>query len=222
MTSQSLFREFDLETETVLTRKERERLARRDEILSAARKVFSERGFKNATLDEIAVAAEFGKGTLYNYFASKEDLFVSVIVWGVQHFQQFVEDAVNTRVSPREKIEAYIDAAFEFFKTNRHIFGVLVLERNNLARSLNDHLFNQVCAEEAGLLDYLSRLINDGIKKKVLKKFDPTKLAQALFGLIHSVFIHAVMQPTSYDLDGNIDVIKKVFFEGIAWNGEAL
>ncbi|NNE70602.1 MAG: helix-turn-helix transcriptional regulator, partial [Rhodothermales bacterium] len=48
------------------SRRERERLARRREILDAARTVFAERGFVGATLEEIASRAEFGKGTLYN------------------------------------------------------------------------------------------------------------------------------------------------------------
>ncbi|NIR53108.1 helix-turn-helix transcriptional regulator, partial [candidate division KSB1 bacterium] len=46
-----------MENQDKLPRKERERLARREEILDAARKVFSERGFERATLDEIAVVA---------------------------------------------------------------------------------------------------------------------------------------------------------------------
>jgi AcrR family transcriptional regulator len=209
-----------LETEIPLSRKERERLLRQGDILNAARKVFSERGFKNATLDEIAVLAEFGKGTIYNYFKSKEELFVSIIVSGIHRFQRFVEEAVVNQISPREKIEAYIDATFEFFKNNRQIFSILVLERTTLARSLNDDLFSQFCAEEAGLLSYLARLIAEGAKKKAFKKLDSEKIAEMLFGLIHSVFVRAVMQPESYDLDGNIAVIKNIFFEGIALNGQ--
>lgn len=208
-----------MEAEISLSRKERARLARQDEILNAARQVFSERGFKNATLDEIAEVAEFGKGTLYNYFKSKEELLVSIILRGIHHFQQFVEEAVTAQTSPRERVEAYIDAAFDFFKMNRQIFSILVLERTSLARSLNDDLFNQFCLEEAGLLDYLARLIGDGVKKKAFKKFDPTKAAEALFGLIHSIFIRAVTQPETYDLDGNVEVIKKIFFEGVAASG---
>jgi TetR/AcrR family transcriptional regulator, repressor of fatR-cypB operon len=65
--------------ETGIPRKERERQQRRTEILAAAREVFATRGFAEATLDEIADTAEFGKGTIYNYFANKDDLFRAVI-----------------------------------------------------------------------------------------------------------------------------------------------
>jgi AcrR family transcriptional regulator len=48
------------------SRRERERLARRREILEAARKVFAARGYEGSTLDEVAREAEFAKGTLYS------------------------------------------------------------------------------------------------------------------------------------------------------------
>jgi TetR/AcrR family transcriptional regulator, repressor of fatR-cypB operon len=66
--------------EKQLSRKERERLLRRNEIIAAAREVFALRGYNMATLDEIAEKAEFGKGTLYNYFDNKEQLFDAVIM----------------------------------------------------------------------------------------------------------------------------------------------
>ncbi|GIV59650.1 MAG: hypothetical protein KatS3mg043_0739 [Rhodothermaceae bacterium] len=55
-------------SETALPRRERERLMRRRAMLEAARAVFAEKGYLQATVDEIAQRAEFGKGTLYNYF----------------------------------------------------------------------------------------------------------------------------------------------------------
>lgn len=216
MTSQSTFMETTLQIENNLTRKERQRLARQDEILNAARQVFSQRGFKNATLDEIAVIAEFGKGTIYNYFKSKEELFVSVIVRGIHRFQQFVDEAVRTKGTTKEKLEAYIDATFTFFEQNRQIFSILELERNSLARSLNDEMFNKLCTEEAQLHDYLAKLLTDGIKKGVFKKFNVQKLAQSLFGLIHTTFTHAIREPESYDFKTDTKLIKQIFFEGIA------
>ena len=50
------------------TRRERERLSRRNAILEAAQKEFAEKGYAQAKLEDIAKRAEFGKGTLYNYF----------------------------------------------------------------------------------------------------------------------------------------------------------
>ena len=59
-------------------RKEREKEARKHAILEAAARVFSRKNFGEATLDEIAIDAELSKGTLYNYFKDKQDLFEKI------------------------------------------------------------------------------------------------------------------------------------------------
>ena len=60
-----------------LSRKQRERLRHRQEILDMALKLFSERGFHNVSMQQIAEASEFAVGTLYNFFQSKEMLLKS-------------------------------------------------------------------------------------------------------------------------------------------------
>jgi len=57
-------------------RREREREERREAILDAAERVFAEKGFLTATMDEIAAQAELSKGALYLYFKNKDELFL--------------------------------------------------------------------------------------------------------------------------------------------------
>lgn len=61
------------------SRRERERQRHRDEILSVALKLFSDKGFHDVSMQEIAAASEFATGTLYNFFASKEALFDDLV-----------------------------------------------------------------------------------------------------------------------------------------------
>ena len=65
-------------------RKEREKERRREEILDAAQRVFVEKGLTTATVDDIAMAAELSKGTLYLYFESKEDIYVALMMRGLR------------------------------------------------------------------------------------------------------------------------------------------
>jgi AcrR family transcriptional regulator len=64
---------------TTLTRKEKRTLARRNQILDAAAKVFAENGFQKSTTREIAEAADISEGTIYNYFENKDDLLLSLL-----------------------------------------------------------------------------------------------------------------------------------------------
>jgi len=61
----------------VISRRERKKIAARTQILSTAINLFSRRGFDAVTIDEIAESADVGKGTIYNYFATKEDIVVA-------------------------------------------------------------------------------------------------------------------------------------------------
>jgi AcrR family transcriptional regulator len=61
----------------VEARRERKKIAVRAQILSTAIDLFSRRGLEAVTIDEIAAAADVGKGTIYNYFATKEDIVVA-------------------------------------------------------------------------------------------------------------------------------------------------
>ena len=61
-----------------MSRKERETQLRRNIIIEAAEKLFLNQGYENTSMDEIAHASEFSKGTLYNYFNSKEDLYLAI------------------------------------------------------------------------------------------------------------------------------------------------
>jgi AcrR family transcriptional regulator len=57
---------------------------KRDRILSAAKAVFAQKGFSGAVISDIAVRADIGKGTVYEYFRSKEDLFFAVFEWFIE------------------------------------------------------------------------------------------------------------------------------------------
>jgi AcrR family transcriptional regulator len=90
-------------------RKERELQLRRQEILDAARKVFAEEGYFKATMSRIAARAEFGMGTLYQFFPSKQDLFISVILEEAESFVQGLKNTLSSAPSLREQLKAYIE-----------------------------------------------------------------------------------------------------------------
>ena len=63
-----------------LPRRERENLRQRGEILETALSLFSEKGYHNVSMQQIAKQAEFGVGTIYKFFANKQDLYKILIM----------------------------------------------------------------------------------------------------------------------------------------------
>jgi TetR/AcrR family transcriptional regulator len=90
------------------SRKTRERLGHRQEILAAALELFAKKGFYNVSMHEIAAAAEFATGTLYNFFASKEDLFFELLAACAEESLALILPSLDGPGDEREKLARFI------------------------------------------------------------------------------------------------------------------
>ena len=70
-----------------ISRRDREKLTRENEIIQAAENIFRLEGYENASMDDIAREAQFTKRTLYQYFPSKDDLFFAVLLKGLENYK---------------------------------------------------------------------------------------------------------------------------------------
>ncbi|HVZ39177.1 MAG TPA: TetR/AcrR family transcriptional regulator [Candidatus Kapabacteria bacterium] len=121
-------------TETqMVPRRERERLLRRKEILDAARTVFARKGFNEATLDDVAELAEFGKGTLYNYFPNKEALFMSVVEDSFEMMKGVAVRTFGSDLSFSEQVEVFIREELRLFFDNLESVQLMMREAHHLS-----------------------------------------------------------------------------------------
>jgi AcrR family transcriptional regulator len=154
-----------------LSRRERERLLRRQAMLAAARDVFAERGYVHATLDEVAERAEFGKGTLYNYFpGGKDELLRSVLDELFDELEELMEPLLDAQVTDtaalREALHAYLARSARYFYRNRALFHLMMREAWRLQLSVveesRDYFHAQVERSVAALSEVVGRAIAAG------------------------------------------------------------
>lgn len=98
----------------VRERRNREKEARRQAILAAAEAVFSQKGFQPATVEDVAERAELAVGTLYLYFSSKEELFVSMILDAMDVFREGLQSIEGSSQPPAGKRRALWDLFIRF------------------------------------------------------------------------------------------------------------
>jgi AcrR family transcriptional regulator len=91
-------------TDTSKNRRERKKAAVRMQILDTAIQLFSQRGLDAVTVDQIAGAADIGKGTVYNYFATKEDIVVAFMV----ELEARVQTEVSHLAASKRPLEAIL------------------------------------------------------------------------------------------------------------------
>jgi len=105
------------------------RSERRVVIVEAAVKQFATHGYADCDMECVAAKAGIGKGTLYLYFAGKQELFFACVDLGMKQMQAAVNAAAERETEPFRKIDSAIRAYLEFFDSHPEYVELLIQER---------------------------------------------------------------------------------------------
>ncbi len=108
-----------------LTKREANKVQKKEAFLKAAEELFVEKGFENTSIEEVVKHAGLTKRTLYQYFQSKEDLYYAVALKGARQLYETSMDALRRGENAREKIRLANLAHLEFYKEHRDSFQIL-------------------------------------------------------------------------------------------------
>ena len=197
-----------------IKRKEREYLAHRKEILQSAEKVFAEKGFFQTTMNEIADVAEFGTGTLYKYFKSKEELYFTLIDEQVEELHRLVKAELSQKTSAMERIKKVLGLQFEFIEKNRNFFRIYISERSRFEWNVKDDFGKGIHNKMVAYIKILAQVIREGVKGGEFKPIDPMDSAHALVGIVNSFVFEWLISPEPYPLISKMDTVLEIFLRG--------
>lgn len=197
-----------------IDRKVRERLTHRKEILLAAEKLFAAKGFFPTTMSEIAQEAEFGTGTLYKYFKSKEDLYFTLIDEKTAEINSSVKAELSKKMSATERIEKMLRIQFEFFERNRDFFRIYISERSRFEWAVKENLGKGIHEKMVAYIYLLAQVMKQGIKEGAFKPKEPLDLAHALVGIVNSFVFEWLIAPRPYPLLSKVDTVLDIFLRG--------
>ena len=203
-----------METEKI-SRKEREYLVHREEILSAAEKVFAAKGFFPTTMSDIAREAEFGTGTLYKYFKSKEDLYFTLIDEKVEEINRLVRTELSQKTSAIQRIKKVLGLQFEFIEQNRDFFRIYISERSRFEWTVKDELGKGLHKKMVTYIHILTEVVKQGIKEGEFRPLDPVDLAHALVGIVNSFVFEWLISRKPYPLISKLDTVIEIFLGGV-------
>lgn len=194
-------------------RKEREKLARRSEILAAARNIFAEKGLHETTLDEIAEKAELAKGTLYGYFENKEDLFFSVLEETIHNLEKVIKETSSSELSPPDKISVMIKNILRLFEENVDLMQLMTRNQPGL---LMHKMQDKMKVHFRNLIKSVSGVLQDGIQNGSFGKIDTEKSAAAFFNLIHGNAMSSFWQQRKINNKEDLTFLTNFFLNGIS------
>jgi AcrR family transcriptional regulator len=160
--------------------------ATRDRIFRAALSVFAERGFSEATVDDIVTRAGIAKGTIYYHFPSKEVLFRDLLEAGVEALRARV---IGAQAEPPGlgALAAALDEQVELFLSYRDFYRLLVTD----LWWLHDRWPDDVQRIRRRYLEPLADVVRAAqALGEVRSDVDPDLVAPALFGVISHVTLH--------------------------------
>ncbi|HEX2966322.1 MAG TPA: TetR/AcrR family transcriptional regulator [Syntrophorhabdaceae bacterium] len=199
----------------MLSRREREKLAHRNQILADALELFQEKGYHAVSMHEIAAKTEFSIGSLYKYFKNKEELYSAMMIQNAEETFTII-DAVLSRENDIERIiRDYIKVKIKLFTDNLSVIRLLLEETQREANVHNQNGFGNVLRKiHEKELRKVASLLRKSIRMKTIKKVDPYRLSVALNGMIHGFLFNWRRDPEKLGSAANTSLIADVFFKG--------
>ncbi len=169
----------------VQERREREKQARQDAILEAAKEVFFAKGLDQTTIDEIAEAAELSKGTIYLYFKSKEELYISVLLRGLDILiEQF--DSLKSHFNQKNAEELIKEARkiyYAFYRKYPEFFYIhSLLYHGRIKEKIKPKILALTHEKTRQCLIVIAEIIQKGIDAGTFRDVDPWKTANSFWG----------------------------------------
>lgn len=157
---------------------------RRQQILTAAMDVFGHKGFHRAKIEEIAVQAGLGKGTVYEYFRSKEELFEEMLRAAGCLYLDDLRHAIAPDDTVRNRLKAMLVANLEFINRSRDMARVIAESHPG---GMDRNLVAAITELRHRLIGLVKGILVEGMERGELRSVDPTLCAH-LFLAITRVF----------------------------------
>ncbi len=153
-----------------LSRKQREILLRKDYILEVARDIIAEDGYIGFTIDRVAEATEYAKGTIYQMFANKEEIIASLCLQNGKVCLDLFERANEFNGSSRERLAAINVAHHIHVLKNPDGFNQQLLIKNSSIRNkINDEMSQQMLEMESNVVSVVTSIAQEAIDKGEIK-----------------------------------------------------
>lgn len=182
------------QTKATMTDKQQET---EEQIFQAACRVFQQKGYAGARMQEIADEADINKSMLHYYFRSKDKLFQRVFQRELGRLFPVIFSVLDSEDPLDEKIRELIDTYYAFLNDNPHLAQFVVLEMNQHPNRFRKYIESREIRPPEKFLSQIQKEITKGN----LDPVDPRQLMVSILGLILFPFIARAMVQSVFGQD---------------------
>jgi len=183
-------------------------------IIHSALDVFSNKGYHEAKVSEIAKKVGMGKGTLYEYFKSKGEIFSACIDLIFSDVDKMVMKNINKNDSPSIKLKKVLEGYKKvFFSYPRHYFNVIIEFWNEGIREKNFINLKNIYREFS---DKIKEIVLEGIiRGEFNKDINPKTVASTVLAFMDGIMLQWIIESESINLSMRIDGFFDALLRGI-------
>src|ERR1051325_352728 len=184
---------------------------KRDALLRAAIDVFAERGYFNAQVSQVVLAAGVAAGTVYLYFRSKDDLLISIFERGMREALAEGKQVVEGVDDPVERLRRVARMHLARLGRDRNLAVVFQVELRQSTKFM-ERFSSTLLRDYLGLLrDAIADGQRDGLFRADLK---PPVAAKMLFGALDEMATNWILSRRRYSLEADADAVVDLFING--------
>jgi AcrR family transcriptional regulator len=198
--------------------------AKREAIFKAALRVFSQKGVANTTIKEIADAAGIGKGTIYEYFNSKDDIIKASFEHIMMQATKNIKEQVEGIDDPIKQIKGFFRGELEFFKSlsEEEYFVLLSYELHLHLDNPDKYYKHDLMTEFMNVpyymetIEFLMSVLKRGKDRRIFRDdMDPESFAVTLMVCISTVEWHWAFFKEHFDFEKTINSMVDALLYGI-------
>jgi AcrR family transcriptional regulator len=175
--------------------------AKRGEIVRFAADVFARTGYHETKMQDIATAADIGKGTIYEYFRTKEELFLAVYDAWMSDYEFMIRQRVDAADDALGKVDAIRDSAVEFYQSRAEQAPLLLEFWAHALRTDNPAFLERINRTRSFLRTLGADLAEQLMQAGWFLPMDATAFALLETGISDGIFLAWVLEGRSFPLE---------------------
>lgn len=189
-----------------------EKNQKKQEILNSARILFKERGFHNTRMDDIAIAAGVGKGTLYEYFKNKQEIFDESCFGYVESIIDNVEDICSMDISFKEKLLNLFNMKLKIESEFANLTIDNVLSNNNI---ISEKAVKNIIEKITQMYELIYSIIDQGKEEGVVIKEIQSEIIACMVVGTMAEYMRLKFHKKEYEIKED-DVVFDLMYNGFA------
>lgn len=185
--------------------------SKRELILEAAVKIFVKKGFHGSKMEEIAQEADVGKGTVYEYFPSKKELFKEMVKHSINHYSYLLKTQLSLEISSAEKLEAIIKNQIKYYHDFREVAQVFTQDHSWIGKDFTKWM---IAAWQKNI-KVIEEILRRGVAAGEFREMDTELVAIAFLGAIDSICTPIIFAGREVDADKTAKETIKFIIKGI-------